>query len=196
MVRVQLVAILAMVQDTVKSQISERYLKVHCRDIQCYFYRFFCCRKWQGGDSRRRPTSLSLGRTFFLHLSKLRDRSTSEQESVGNWPLQSHSSLGRGWIWDIIKKVKPKRQVFPWLMAKNSWNSKQACRAPRIDLEVSWSDAWSDAQFKIRDLSGAVVYISLHSTIYKTIIDRQDICWARFVLKDARPPLFFPRTKI
>ena len=49
--------------------------------------------------------------------------------------------------------------------------------------------------FKTDHLSGGVVYISLHSTMYTTIFDRQDTCWARFVWKDARPPLFVPATK-
>ena len=49
--------------------------------------------------------------------------------------------------------------------------------------------------FKTYDLSGAVVYISLHSTMYTTIIDGQDTGWVRFVWKDARPPLFFPTIK-
>ena len=38
----------------------------------------------------------------------------------------------------MIKKVK--RQVCPSTMVKNSSDPKQACRAPRIDLELSWSD--------------------------------------------------------
>ena len=69
--------------------------------------------------------------------------------------------------------------------------TKQACGAPRIDLELSWSEDRS----KLATLSGAVVYISLHSTMYSTIIDRQDTCRARFAWKDALPPLFFPTTK-
>ena len=94
-------------------------------------------------------------------------------------------------LWDKIKKVKTKRQVCPWKMEKNSWKPKQACWAPRIDLELSWSEDRS----RLARLSGAVAYISLHSTMYTTTIDRQDTCWARFAWKDARPPLFFPTTK-
>ena len=55
---------------------------------------------------------------------------------------------------------------------ENSWKSKQACGAPRIDLELSWSEDRS----RLPRLSGAVSYILLHSTMYTTIIDRQDTC--------------------
>ena len=55
---------------------------------------------------------------------------------------------------------------------ENSWKPKQACGAPRIDLELSWSEDRS----RLARLSGAVAYISLHSTMYTTIIDRHDTC--------------------
>ena len=170
MVRVQLVAILAMVPDTVKSQISERYLKVHSRAFQCFYIDFFAV---ENGGEETRPTSGRPWSHFFF------------------FTLQSHSSLGGGWIWDIIKKVKTKRQVFPWTKVKNSWNSKQVRRAPRIDLEVSWSDA----QFKTRDLSDAVVYISLHSTMYTTTIDRQDTLLSALRLERCTAAIIFPRTR-
>ena len=53
---------------------------------------------------------------------------------------------------------------------ENSWKPKQACEAPRSDLEFSWSEDRS----RLARLLGAVAYISLHSTMYTTIIDRQD----------------------
>ena len=46
-------------------------------------------------------------------------------------------------LWDMIKKVKTKRQVCPTTMVKNSWNPNWqacSCRAPWINLELSWSD--------------------------------------------------------
>ena len=50
-------------------------------------------------------------------------------------------------------------------------NEKQAFAAPRIDLQLSWSD----------DRSRLVIFqvhlcIPLHSTMFTTIIDRQDTC--------------------
>ena len=116
---------------------------------------------------------------------ELRDQSTSGYQSV---TLEKSFLSDEDGLWDKIKKVKTKRQVCPWKMGKIHGNQN---RAPRIDLELSWSEDHS----RLTRLSGAVAYISLHSTMYTTIIDRQDTCWARFAWKDARPPLFFPTTK-
>ena len=146
--------------------------------------RFFCGRKWRPGDSRRRrrPTRSS----FFLHqcwASQSIDVGVSVSYPCKVIPLSDEDGL-----WDKIKKVKTKRQVCPWKMGKIHGNQN---RAPQIDLELSWSEDRS----RLARLSGAVAYISLHSTMYTTIIDRQYTCWARFAWKDARPPLFFPTTK-
>ena len=68
--------------------------------IQC-FMSIFCGRKWRRGDlrPRHRPTSRRPWQHFFFFTcSQLRDRSTSEHQSVGSLPLQSHSSLGRSWV--------------------------------------------------------------------------------------------------
>ena len=49
---------------------------------------------------------------------------------------------------------------------ENSWKPKQACGAPRIDLELSWSEARRSLQDS--RLSGAVAYILLNNTMYTT----------------------------
>ena len=55
---------------------------------------------------------------------------------------------------------------------ENSWKPKQACGAPQIDLELSCSEDRS----RLARLSGAVAFISLHSAMSTTIIDRKDTC--------------------
>ena len=48
-----------------------------------------------------------IGCTFFFFTGlELRDRLTSEHQSVGNLPLKSYSSLGRSWVWDQESKNK------------------------------------------------------------------------------------------
>ena len=133
--------------------------------------------------------SQALTALFFFTCSELRDRSTSDHQWVSTL-AKSFPSLGPLKLGFEIGSSKLKQTSFPWTMVKNAWNPKQACRAPRIDLELSWSGDRSRLSiFQVQ------LYISLHSTMYTTKIDRQDTCWARFVWKDARPPLFFPTTK-
>ena len=125
---------------------------------------------------------------FFFTSFELCDQSTSGYQSVTlaksflSWTKMGFEIRSRKW------KQKDK-------FAHEKWGKfmelKQACGAPRIDLELSWFEDRS----RLARLSGAVAYFSLHSTMYTTIIDRQDTCWARFAWKDARPPLFFPTTK-
>ena len=130
-----------------------------------------------------------LCRTFFLQEFRA-SRSIDVGLSV-SYPCKVIPISDEVRLWDKIKKVKTKKTSLPMKNGENSWKPKQACGAPRIYLELSWSEDRS----RLARLSGAVAYISLHSTMYTTIIDRQGTCWARFAWKDARPPLFFPTTK-
>ena len=122
---------------------------------------------------------------FFFVCSKLRDRSTSEYQAVTlAKSFLSRTKLGFE-IWSRKWKQKGK---FAMNNGENFMESKTGLQAPRIDLELSWSDDRSRlAIFQVHSC------ISLHSTMYTTIMDRQDTCCARFVWKDARPPLFSPR---
>ena len=101
---------------------------------------------------------------FFFTSFELRDWGISQL------PLQSHSSLGRRRALGKDQKSENKKTSLVMKNGENSWKPKQACGAPRIDLELSWSEDRS----RPARLSGAVAYISLHSTMYTTIIDRQD----------------------
>ena len=164
-----------------KSHKNKAFLKVHCHSIQCFYVEFL----------RSKMATRRILRTwplfFFFTCSELRDRSMSEHQWA-SYPCKVIPLSDEIRLWDMVKKVKTNK--FPWTMVKNSWNPKQACRAPRIDLELSWSDDRSRlAIFQLH------LCISLYSTMYTTIIDRQDTCWACFVWKDARPPFVFPTTK-
>ena len=151
----------------------------------------FCGRKWRRGDSRprRRPTRSRPLQHFFSY--PVSSSAINRRRGISQLPLQSHSSLGRRMGFEIRSRKWKQKDKFAHENGENSWNPKQACGAPRIELELSWSEDRS----RLARLSGAVAYISLHSTMYTTIIDRQDTCWVRFAWKDARPPLFFPTTK-
>ena len=153
----------------------------------------FCGRKWRRGDSRprRRPTRSRPLPHFFS--SPVSSFAINRRRGISQLPLQSHFSLGRRWALRQDQESENKRTSLPMKNGENSWKPKQACGAPRSDLELSWSEDRS----RLSRLSGAVAYISLHSRMYTTIIDRQDTCWARFAWKDARPPLliFFPLSK-
>ena len=94
-------------------------------------------------------------------------------------------------LWDMIKKVKQKDKFAHEIGGKFM---ETTCNR-LADLHGRSLAVLVQRSFKTRDLSGAVAYILRHSTMYTTIIDRQDTCWARFAWKDARPPLFFPTTK-
>ena len=114
------------------------WLNVPCQSF------IFCGRKWWRGDSRlqRRPTrSRPLPHSFFLHQFR-----ASQSIDVGvsvSYPCKVIPLSDEVGLWDMIKKVKTKRQVCPWKMGKISWKPKQGCGAPRIDLDLSsWS--WSD----------------------------------------------------
>ena len=124
---------------------------------------------------------------FFLHL--VPSIAIDRRRGISQLPLQSHSSLGRSWALSFDQESANEKTSLPWTMVKNSWNPKHACKAPQIDPTV----LVQQSRFNTRNLSGAVVCISLHSTMCTSIIDRQDTSWARFVWKDARLPLFFPQ---
>ena len=153
-------------------------LKVHCHTIQ------------RGRDSRprRRPTRRRpLPHLFFFTCSELRDRLTLEYQSVTlakSFP--SPTKLGFE-IWSRKWKQNDK-------FALNGEKFMESKTGLQSSTDRSWAVLVRQS-FKTCGLSGAVVYISLHSTMYTPIIDRQDTYWARFVWKDARPPLFFPTTK-
>ena len=125
----------------------------------------------------------------FFTSFELWDQSTSGYQPV----TLANSFLSRTKMAFEIRsrKWKNKKISLPMKNGENSWKPKQACWAPRTDLTLSWSEDRS----RLARLSGAVAYISLHTTMYTTIIDRQDTCWARFAWKDARLPLFFPTAK-
>ena len=164
-------------------------LKVHCHAIQCFYVDFFAVENG-GEETRGRGAGqrfAGLDRTFFS--SPVRSLVIDRRRSISESVTLAKSFLSRTKLGFEIWSRKLKQTHFPW-MVKNSWNPKQACRAPRIDLELSWSDDRSRlAIFQVQ------LHISLHSTMYTTIIDRQDTCWVRFVWKDARLPLFSPTTK-
>ena len=173
-------------------RLSSWNLKVHCHAIQWFFVDFFCGRKWRRGDSRprRRPTRSSPLPHFFsspvssFAINRRRDITTDQSVTLAKSFL-SRTKMG----FEIRSKKWKQKDKLAHENGENSWKPKQACGAPRIDLELSWSEDRS----RLARLSGAVAYILLHSTMYTTISDRQDTCWARFAWKDARPPLFSPQ---
>ena len=119
--------------------------------------------------------SQALAVIFFLHLFRA-SRSIDVEVSV-SCPCKVIPLSDEVAVWDMIKKVKTKRQVFPWKMVKNSWNPKQACNRSWPVLHVV------RRSFNTHDLSGVVVYISLHSTMYTTQHNRQsrlDLCNCQF----------------
>ena len=122
---------------------------------------------------------------IFITCSELRDWLTSECQSVAlAKSILSRTKLGFE-IWS--RKWKEK-------FAHQQWWKIHGIQKRLAELHRSWAVLFRRS-FKTRDLSGAVVYISLHSTMYTTPIDRQNTCRARFIWKDTRPPLFFPTTK-
>ena len=129
---------------------------------------------------------------FFFTSSELCDRSTSGYQSVTlAKSFLSRTKLGFE-IWSRKWKQKDKFALEKW--AKIHWNHlKQAGGSPRTI--VSWLGPTIVQDSQSFTVSGSVAYILLHSTMYTTIIYRQDTCWARFAWKDERPPLFFPTTK-
>ena len=162
--------------------------KVHYRAIQCYYVDFVSDRKWRRGDSRpqRRPTSC----TEILAFLQLFGASWSVEVGVSvSCPCKVIPLSDEVGLWDKIKEVRRKRHGCPWTVVKDA---KQACRAPRIDLGLHVLVRQS---FKPRNLSGAVVCISQHSTIYTAISDKQDTCCTRSVLK-MNNHHYFPHTKM
>ena len=146
--------------------------------------------------SARKDTSTSFKRTLPCCLmsplavyaktfssSSIRDRFSKS----AYWPKDYWTEMG----FEIRSRKWKQKDKFAHEKWGKFMETKQACGAPRIDLELSWSEDLS----RLATLSGAVGYISLPSTMYTAIIDRQDICWVRFAWRDARPPLFFPTTK-
>ena len=137
-------------------------------------YSVFLCRffvvKNGGKETRGRRAGqqeAGLCRTcFFFTCSELHDRSTSAYQSV----TLAKSCLSRRKLGFeiIIKKVKAKRKVCPeqWWKIHGIQNGLQS------STDRSWA-VLVRRSFKTRDLSGAVVYISLHSTMYTTTIDRR-----------------------
>ena len=130
---------------------------------------------------------------LFLHLFRA-SRSIDVGISVAGWvsyPCKVIPLSDEVGLWDLIKKVKTKRQVCP-----EQWWKIHGIQNRPVELHGSILNCLGPTivqDSRPFELSGAVAYISLHSTMYTTTIDRQDTCWARFVWKDARPPLFSPQ---
>ena len=173
-------------------------LKVNCHAIQWFNVDFFlrskmAARRLEAAAPANKKQAFAF--TFFLRRFRA-SRSINVGVSV-SYPCKVILSRTKTGFEIRSRKWKQKDK----LSMKNgeySWKTKQACGSPRIDLELSWH-SWSEDRSRLARLSqvsGAVAYISLRSTIYATIFDRQDTCWARFAWKDARPPLFFPHNKM
>ena len=129
---------------------------------------------------------------FFFTRSELGDRSTYQSVTLAKSFL-SWTKLGFE-IWSRKWKQKDKFA----LNNAEQWWKIHGIQNWLVELHGSILSCLGPAivqDSRSFEFSGAVAYISLHSTMYTTIIDRQDTCWARFVWKDARPPLFFPTTK-
>ena len=135
----------------VKGALS-RYSVILCR----YFAVENGGEETRGRGAGQRETLTGLFRNFFFPSFELRDQSTSGYQSV----TLTKSFLSRTKMGFEIRSRKWKQKTsLPMKNGENSWKPKQACGAPRIDLELSWSEDCS----KLATLSGAVVYISLHS---------------------------------
>ena len=167
-------------------------LKVHCHAIQCFYVDFFavenCSKEPQGRGSDQRVAGLSPN-VFFL---PVRSIAIDRRRSISQLPLQSPSFLSDKVGFEIwSRKWKDK-------FAHQQWWKFHAIQKRLAVLQSSTDRSWGvlfRRSFKTRDLSGVVVYVSLHSTMYTRTIDRQDTCWARFVWNDTRLPLFFPTTE-
>ena len=154
----------------------------------------FCGRKWRRGDSRprRRPTrSRPLPHFFSSPVSRF---AINRCRGISQLPLQSHSSLRRRLALRLDQESENKKTSLPMKTGENSWKSKQACGAPRIDLVVH---VLVRRSFKTREAfrCSCVYFATQYNVHYDNRQAWQDTCWARFARKDARPPLFFPTTK-
>ena len=161
-------------------------LKMHCLAIQCSIS-IFCNQKlWSKRLESTTPASalLGLAASFSLNCSKLPGGSASEHQSVDHAKL--FLSRAKSGFEIIIKKVGMKRQGCPWTMARIGWSPKQACRAPRINLDLPWYDHRSSLAIFHMQLC-----ISLQSTMYTTTSggELHGNCFMRFIWKNARPPL-------
>ena len=129
-------------------------------------------------------------RTFFFTSFELRDQSTLGYQSV----TLAKSFLSRTKMGFEIRSRKWKQKD---KFAHEKWGKfMETKKGLRTSTDRSWVLSCLGPKI-VQDSRGIQVQlrISLHSTMYTAIIDRQDTCWARFAWNDARPPLFFPTTK-
>ena len=165
-------------------------LKVHRHAIQCFIVDV-CGRKWRRGDSRpwRWPTKSRPLLRFFLLFGA--SRSFDVGVSVCQLPLQSHSSPEFG-LWDMIKKVKTKRQVCPVNYDEKFLKSKT-----RLQSSTHWSLSCLGPTIvkDLRSFRWSCVYFPTQYNVHYDNWQAGHLCWTRFVSKDSRPPLFFPTTK-
>ena len=107
-----------------------------------FLCRIFCGWKWRREDSRTRrwPMRSRPLPSFFFFTGLFRfSRSIDLGVSV-SYPCKVTPLSDEVWLWDYDQESENKKTSLPWTMVKCSWHPKQACRAPRIDLELSWSD--------------------------------------------------------
>ena len=121
---------------------TRQSLKVHCHANQCFYVDFLrskmAARRLEAAAPANEKQAYA-ALFFFFTCSELRDRSTSELQYQSVTLAKSfifRTKLGFE-IWSRKWKQKGK---FTLNNAEISWNPKQACRAPRINLELSWSD--------------------------------------------------------
>ena len=151
----------------------------------------FCGRKWRRGDSRprRQPTRSRPLPHFFLHFTsfELRDQSTSGYQSV-TLAKSFHSRTNMGF--EIRSRKRKKKDKLAMKNGENSWKPKQACGAPRIDLELSWSEDRSRLSEAFRC---SCVYFA---TQYNVHYDNRQAGHLLSALRlEKWPPLFFPTKK-
>ena len=180
------------------NKVSPNYqnLKVHWHAIQWFYVDFLrskmAARRLEAVAPANKKQAFAT-----LFSSPVSSFAINRRRGISQLPMQSHSSLGQRWALRLDQESENKKTSLSMKNGESSWKPKQACGAPRINLGLS-CHSWSEDRSRLARLSqvsGAVAYISLQSTMYTTIIDRQDTCWARFAWNDARPPLFFPTTK-
>ena len=118
-----------------------------------------------------------------------------------DWRLQIREYQSVALAKSFLSRTKLVFEIWSrkWIQKdKFSLNNGENFMESKTGLQSFTDQSWAvlvRRSFKTHNLSGAVAYISLPSTMYTTIIDRRDTCWAHFVWKDAWPPLFFPTIK-
>ena len=114
-------------------------LKVHCHAIQCFYVDFLRSKMAARRLEAAAPASEKQAFAALFFSSPVPSFAIDRCWSISQLPLQSHSSFGRSWALRYDQESENKKTCLPWTMVKNSWNPKQACRAPRIELELPWS---------------------------------------------------------